>query len=278
MVSIVINVDTRPGFMKDCMVSELQMEGVRSLDFLTEGVLNKIQFFSEFEKEVILYIDVHDPLPAETEKCVMDMHKEGLIDTLIFNRHNETKEGIFYPKWNDMNFLNAIALARCEYVAHFDGDVAAFRSNPQVIEQFKDWVNSRYKYVSYQSQWSPSPDCDRNWDYYWASTRFFFCRRESIDYSEIVRCLDSDDYLYSTYGEKYRRVPWLEHILGILAGPSKVYYPKVDPFNFLIFAWSRYYSGILSKLNRMSYGDVYKYIVNSCGGMSYPCDVCGVKI
>jgi len=96
------------------------------------------------------------------------------------------------------------------------------------------------------------------------------------DYSEIVHCLRDSDYLYDTYGEPDDpRTPWLEHILGIMTYSQKaVFYPPIQPHRYLIFAWSRYYSGVLEKLNNWPYEKVVEYV----NKISYPCDVAGTRI
>jgi len=95
-----------------------------------------------------------------------------------------------------------------------------------------------------------------------------------IDYTEILKCLSDSDYLYGKYGDRKRRCPWYEHIVSLINGPAKVFYPPIEPSRYLIFAWSRYYSGVLAKLNEWPYEKVVEYV----GKISYPCDVGGRKI
>lgn len=275
-ISIVINLDSRPGFMEQEFSVTKMFDGARSLDFFTEGIKNKIKFFDGHDLEITVFIDVHEPVPVATQNELLELHKQGIIDNLVFNRHIESfQDREYFGKYNDLNFLNALVLSRGEYVCHFDGDMAAFTADSGVIDQFIQWIDSgQYDYISYSSPWSPSPDIDKSWDYFWASTRFFFCKREIFDYTEIVKCLKSPDYLYGKYGEKHRRCPWLEHILGIMAGPGRVFYPPLNFERYLIFAWSHYVSGVFGKLNQMSYTEVLKYVY-SCGRLKYPCDLHG---
>ena len=260
MISLVINVDTRPE--KDSQGRML--DGVRSRDFLTDGVINKKNFFRDSVIETIVYVDEHED---------HDLQIPG--DTVVFSKHREyfgTEH--YFPKFNDMNFLQALMLARGEYIVHFDGDMAAFRQpNAPVIKEWLDLLKARvYDYICYPSWWSPVAVTDPTFDYAWASTRFFICRRETLDYTEIVKCLQSDEYLYGKYGDRQRRCPWLEHVLGLIAGQGKVWYPPMDFNRYMIFSWSKYINGTLARLNGGSYEDALAY-VKQAGGITYPCDV-----
>lgn len=279
VISIVINTDTRPGYMESESTQGKQFEGTRSLDYFTHGVLNKIKFFEGYKKEVILCIDIHEPLNKSVEEQLLKWQSEKIIDVLILNRHNETFiEDGYFPHYNDLNYLNSLTFSRGKYVVHFDGDMAAFCTDPSVISDWMDLLDRGvYEYISYCSPWSPNPDEDPRWDYQWASTRFFMCKRTSLDYTEILKCLMNGDYLYDKYGEKFRRCPWLEHILGIMAGPGKVFYPPYDLQRFMVFSWCHYHSGNLEKLNALPYNKVLDYVFG-CSGIKYPCDVWGVKL
>jgi len=219
MISIAINLDSRPGFMEQSMAQGTMLNGTRSLDFFTEGVINKVKFFEGHEIETTVFIDVHDPLPKETQDWLLEQQAGGIIDNLVFNRHTEKYLGQFEPKWNDFNFLNAMVLTRGDYLVHFDGDMNAFINDKNVIKEWLQWLDEdRFDYISYPSQYSPLPATDGRYkSYTWASTRFFLCKRKIIDYTEIVKCLRDMDYLYGKYGaEGEPKNPWLEHILGLL--------------------------------------------------------------
>ena len=145
-------------------------------------------------------------------------------------------------------------------------------------QEWIGWLDEgKYDYISYPSRYSPMPVNDPDFDYAWVSSRFFFCKRKIIDYTEILKCLRSSEYLYGKYGEKKRKCPWLEHVMGIIAGPGKVFYPPIEPDRFLLFSWSHYYSGLLGALNSMSYTNVRDY-VKRCGSIGYLCDVRGREI
>jgi len=276
MISIVINTDTRPGFDASTSVQGKQFEGTRNLDFLVESIWNKYNFFKDYPNiEIIQFIDVHEGF-SDWNRIIKSCPKKM---KLIISPHNEQYRGAFFPKYNDLNYIQALSMARGKYVVHFDGDMAIFGRDPNRI--ISDWLylldSDRYHYISYPSYWSPSPDEDTKWDYRWASTRFFVCKQEKLDFPEIIKCLISDEYLYGKYGDKYRRCPWFEHIIGIIAGDDKVYYPPMQYKNYMVFSWETYQSGIFSKLNQLPYDDVFAY-VRQCGGISYPCDVRGVKV
>lgn len=273
-ISVVINADTRPG-CKDAESAQQQMfEGTRSSDFLTSGVYNKWRFFhaAGVPFEVILFVDDHTGM----NKDVVSLYEAGAIDRLVFSRHDKRFNGhAMFGKFNDVNYLQALAMARGTHIAHFDGDMALFARDP--CATLRDWLAllASYNFVSYNTPFSPLADPDPAWDYQWASTRFFICPRTVLDLDEIYKCLQDDDYLYGKYGEKYRRCPWLEHILGIVAGG--VYYPPMAYSDYMVFSWSHYQRGILADLNGKAYDDVLAY-VKQCGGIGYPCDVHGVKV
>ncbi len=276
-ISVIINADTRPGFKSDVAAIDMMGKGARSVDFIFQGVFNKIKFFEGYKLDVILYIDWHEDFDARE---LIDLMSDGTISTLVFSKHKEYyKDFIYYPKWNDLNFLNAIMLARGKYIVHFDFDTMAFKRQGSAIVE--SWINDlesgKYKYVSYPSQFSPDPTPDTNWDYNWASTRFFICKAEQIDYTEIAKCLEDSNYMYGKYGEKKHKCPWLEHVLGISVPKEQVFYPPADPYQYMIFSWDTYYSGVMQKLNGMDYSQVLNYVLQ-CGGLQFPCDLKGKPI
>lgn len=276
-ISIAINVDSRPGFLNGGEDGK-----TRSADFFTHGVKNKRKFFEGHDMEVVLYIDLIEQLPDTLWNELKDMSEKAEIDNVIVARHNETYCGERFLKWQCINFLHAMIQARGKYLVHFDGDMAAFRKqNSNVVSRFLSYLNKDFDFVSYPSPFSPGPlppgkesDGMPN-PYWWASTRFFICKREFIDYTEIVKCLRDGDYLQSRYGKT--GWPWLEHVLGMMAR-GRVIYPKLEPEDHLIFSWSHYESGVLPKLNDMNYQDVLSYVVKTCGGMNHPCDVRASKL
>lgn len=275
-ISIVINADTRSGFRNNESVATEMFNGCRSLDFLIDGVQNKINFFEGFEKEVILFIDEHEQIPEEALNKIRRM-----ADTLIIRKHDKRFGDIKeYNKFNDLNYLAALQLARGTYVAHFDQDCAAFTRNDFAPNMLIDLLG-QFDYVSYPSHWSPNAVDDPAYNYMWCSTRFFMCKRETLDFTEIQKCLLDSDYLYGKYPVS-KKNPWTEHILGILAKYKStreglsygkgVYYPKIDLDNYAIFCWNSYKAGVLGKLNNMTYGDIKQYI-EDCGSIVYPADI-----
>lgn len=272
-ISIAINLDSRPGFMEQSSAQGPMFDGTRSLDFFTEGVINKVKFFEGHEIETTVFIDVHDALPRRIEDWLLDQQYDGIIDNLVFNRHTEKYLGTYFPKFNDLNFLNAMAMTRGRYLVHFDGDMNAFINDKNVIKEWLQWLDEdRFDYISYPAQHSPAPASDGHYkSYWWASTRFFICKREIIDYTEIVKCLRDSEYLYGKYGtEGEPKNPWLEHVLGLMTGgQDRVFYPPLQSKRYLIFAWARYYSGVLKQLNEWPYEKVVEYVNH----ISYPCDV-----
>jgi hypothetical protein len=268
-ISIVINADTRAGFQDAESTATTMFNGCRSQDFLLAGVQNKINFFRDFpDKEVILFVDEHLPIPEDVLRNI-----RGMVDTLVVRKHDkrfgDMKE---YNKFNDLNYLTALQLARGKYIAHFDQDCSAFTRNDFAPHMMIDLLG-QFDYVSYPSHWSPRAVDDSSYNYDWVSTRYFMCKRETIDFTEIQKCLLSDEYLYGKYPASQRN-GWTEHVLGILAkyNGKGVYYPKVDLDNYAIFCWNRYISGVLPKLNMMHYDEIKNYI-NHCGNIVYPADI-----
>lgn len=270
-ITIAVNLDTRPGLFDSATQAEVIFRGARSIDFLTEGIKNKINFFRGHETEVILFVDIHEKIPLEVFNIMDELSTSIVLSKhrTYFDKHE------YYPKWNDINFLNSLTLARGEYIAHFDGDMAAFLKDPSVISEWKEWIDSgKCKYISYPSLFSPLPVIDPDFDdYTWVSTRFFFCKRETIKTDEIIKCLSDSNYLYGTYGTKKRLCPWLEHILGIMENKELIHYPSIQYDRYLLFAWNYYQRGLLEKLNNMSYEEVKSYV--QARGISFPCDVWG---
>jgi len=255
-ISVVINVDTRP--QRDEQTG--LFNGVCNEDFLTDGVYNKIKFFESFDIETIVFIDEHLPVSGETLAYLMKT-----CDTVVIRKH--TSE----PLFNDNNYLSALSLARGKYVAHFDQDTACFTPDRGPVEQMISWLE-HWDYVSYPSHWSPKPVHDDSFDHVWVSTRFFMCKRETLDFTELRWMMADYERCYAKYPAT-RRCFWTEHWLGLIARDrgKGVFYPAIDG-TYLIFSWGKYEQWLLKRLNEYSYQKVVDW-VNSKGGIGYPNDV-----
>jgi len=263
-LSIIINADTRP----ERNQNKEMFNGVVDRDFLTDGIRNKIKFFEGFDKEIILFIDEHENVPRET----LDEIRE-IVNVLVIRKHNKRfGDMVDFAAFNDYNYLQALFMARGEYVFHFDGDVAAFTSSPEPINEMIKMLDI-YDYVSYPSYWSPLPVVDNSFDHVWCSTRFFACKRETLDYSEILKCMLDYDYWCATYPVN-RKCAWLEHWLGSISKykGKGVFYPKIDEEKYLIFVWETYEKWTLRRLNLLPYEDVKQFVLNN-GGIFYPCNL-----
>ena len=96
LLSVVINADTRAGFKNAETSAANTFDGCRSIDFLIDGVRNKIKFFEAFQKEIILFIDEHEMLPRE----VVD-ELRFMVDTLVIRKHSKRFGDIEnYEKFN----------------------------------------------------------------------------------------------------------------------------------------------------------------------------------
>ena len=243
-ISLIVNADTRPGYVTSTLGEgwgKTSLQGVRSIDFLTEGIRQKINFFRGYDIQCIAYIDRHeDILPelmAEIESIVLPC---GNNSQIIFKDHNRTDY-----KWNDKIYIEALKLAEGNYVCHVDQDCNLYRRDEcDIVDAYIDLLES-YKYIC--QPWDGVGD-----EMFHASTRFFICKKETLD----------DAFKENLLVNPLRGIhnPCLEHALGILAGKGNVLYPQREDDNYLIFSWAVYFAGTLKKLNEMSYGKVKLYI------------------
>lgn len=243
LISLIINADTRSTRDSD----NGMFNGVVSNDFLTDGIYNKIKFFEGFDIETIVFIDEHNPLSEDTLSYL-----RKLCDTVVIRKH--TNENSF----NDYNYLSAFALARGQYIAHFDQDTAAFTNGKESIQYMLDLLED-YKFVSYPSIWSPNPVEDTSFNnFWWASTRFFICKKETIRITELENCIKEPEYCYEKYGDRPRRCNWTEHFISHMNN-NLVYYPQIQVNNYTIFTWERYERYTLRRLNEFSYDKIIEW-------------------
>lgn len=263
MISVVINADTRPNWLDPMTEIKDRGDGMlcgcRSIDFLTDGVENKRKFFAGHDATFTVCVDEHESFEID----------ELPLNVRYIMRHANRRD----HRWNDRVYIHslfeAIALQPAhEYICHFDGDVACFqREGYNFIESAIYWLeNSGYRYVCQQAT---IPDHGMTH----ASTRFFICKRDTLDLDEAERLLD-DRYRAKKFPGKH--LPCLEHILGAMAG-ERVFYPPADYDNFIFWSWVRYYRGTLAKLNAMPYEQVLQYVERS-GGLHGASDLIGVEL
>ena len=252
-ISAVINVDTRP--QRDSIDS--MFNGVCNSEFLIDGVKNKIKFLEGFYKEIIVYVDQHLPIPYDKL-----LELRSIADTLVIRKH--TNE----PSFNDWNYIRALQMASCDIIIHFDQDCAAFSSSKESVQEMIDLLES-YDYVSYPSHWSPNAVIDESFNYRWVSTRFFLCKRQTLNFQEIIKCLTDYDYFCNTY-KPSRACPWTEHFLGLISN-SNVFYPPIQLDKLAIFSWGSYKTGTLSELNNMGYEQIKGWVASR--GIRYPNDL-----
>lgn len=244
MISIVINCDTRPP--KD--TADGLFSGASNEDFLTDGVYNKILFFDGFEKEVILFVDEHLDVPEKTLDAMRKM-----CDTVVLRKH--TNENSF----NDYNYLSALQMARGEIVVHCDQDTAAFTSSSKPVQELIDLLE-QHRFISYPSYWSPRAIDDPLFGKRtWASTRFFMCKRETLEFDILRKCIKEPNWAYGMYGDSPRRCNWLEHFLALTNNDS-VYYPPMDIDSYTVFSWGKYEKWTLRRLNECSYSQIREWL------------------
>lgn len=254
MISIVVNVDTR----KENEENKEMFNGVVSRDFLIDGLINKRKLFTGFDFELICFVDEHESVD---EKTLSQM--KSLSDTLIIRKHDKKFEGNNNTSFfNDLNYLNALSLARGSYIFHFDGDVAAFTSSPDPINEYIQLLE-QYDYVSYPSAWSPNPVHDDSFGgKYWCSTRFFCCKRSTLNISELLKCQLDYDYWKDKYPVP-RLCHWLEHLLSSTSYHTTgrgVYYPPLNFERFILFTWENYHKYTLQRLNNQTFEEVNQWV------------------
>jgi len=263
MISVVLNVDTRP------VRSTFQglHKGVSSRDFLrTPGLINKRNFFKGHEIELIVFVDEHDPLTAEE---YFDLHTHA--DCVVVRKHRKYYRGSEpFSAFNDVNYLQALSMARGEYVAHFDQDMAAFSADPSTVDWMLHTLEFNHaRFISYPSVNHPAPchapEYENKW---WASTRFFICKRETLDFTVLERALRDPQWFYSTYDRPPRENPWTEQFLGIMAKYA-VLYPHPNLESWAVFPWMTYRDGTLEKLNAMSHNEVAAAIHRAGGAGAF---------
>lgn len=256
-ISICVNLDTRPP--KD--TADGLFSGTANEDFLIDGLRGKLKAFDGFDTELIVFVDEHLPIH---ENILSEMRL--MCQTIVIRKH--TSEN----KFNDNNYLACLSMARGEYVVHLDSDSNIFISSPNIINYFIGLLE-QFDYVSYPTLYSPNEGVHSEYDYRWASTRFFMCKRSSLDFTEIKKCLDSSEYLYDKYPASARS-PWTEHVLGLIAkyNGKGVFYPPRNDNEYLIFCWGKYEQWTLRRLNELSYDEVKNYI-HSKGGIQHHCEV-----
>lgn len=259
-ISVIVNVDSRPNNNK---FGGENLKGCVSDDFLTDGIWNKVKFFDGFDKEVIVCIDQHEKIKPEILKYI-----QSISDCVLIRNH--TSE----PKFNDNNYVRALSLASGDIVCKIDQDTACFTSGKDYVNELIGLLDT-YSYISYPSLFSPNPDVNDNYDYWWCSTRWMMYKRETLDICELKRCLSDSNYMYSKYPASIRN-PWTEHVVGLMAKyiGNGVYYPPIEPEKGLIFSWGSYDEYILKRLNEYKYEQIKEWV--SERGIHYPNDVFAV--
>jgi hypothetical protein len=251
MISVIINADTRQGYLADkSTVGDFgpgSLEGVRSVDFLLDGIENKMRFFDGYDKRCVLYIDQHEIMSDELFAKVSNLvNSYGNDSILVVKPHDRVKY-----KWNDRIYIEAFKYTKPGYTVHVDTDCSLYkRDDCNIVEQYFKWLDEGYKYVC--QPWDRLGD-----DMYWASTRFFICKTETLDQPLIEKSV----FINPLMG---KHNPCYEHTIGILAGEGNVLYPPRDDDNYMIFCWARYFSGLIKHLNNKPYNEVKDYILD-CG-------------
>lgn len=251
LLSVVINADTRAGFLQSARGEEWgnkSLHGVRSVDFLIDGVRQKMNFFRGYDTQCILYVDQHLPLSFELINEIESMVSSyGNNSKFILLEHDRNK-----PRWNDYIYLEALKLAEGNFVVHFDQDCNAYRTDDcDIIRRYLLWLNNQYKFVC--QPWDGIGDVMHH-----ASTRFFICKKETLNFPLIEKSIHINPLMG-------KNNPCLESTLGLLSGEGNVLYPDREDDKYVIFSWATYNNGTLRRLNRRTYEEVKKYVTADCG-------------
>lgn len=266
-LSHIVTADTRTGWLADsCKIGEygkVNLEGCRSVDFITEATIARQRFLESplvDEVETIICIDVHEPIPSWVYERLFEISNCYVV-TDQHDRHRH--------RWNDYIYIHALRQATGDLVAKWDGDCIGYRHPDfDVLTYYFDFLSNGAAYVCQQTKLIP--EVEPMW---WASTRFFLCRRETLDLDEAARCID-DDYRRAKYGPKH--CPCLEHCLGLMCG-ERVIYPPEKNSDFIVWNWVQYYLNCIPKLNNMPYADILQY-VHDCGDVHGASDLIGIPL
>lgn len=258
-VSIILNADTRPV----CPEFQGMWNGVRSRDFISAAnLINKRKFFEGYETELIVFIDEHEPL-TQSEYDALHQH----CDCLVVRKHSKYYRGNdpFGP-FNDVNYWQAFAMCRSDYIAHFDQDVVAFKRSKDVLDWMFDEIDSgRHKFVCYPSPHSPDPCVNEKYQgKFWASTRFFLAKRDAIKLDDLERGIRDNTWFFEKYGTPPVVNPWTESFLSQMNGFS-VIYPPVALHQWAVFPWAKYIDGTIEKMNGMEYAQIHAALERAGG-------------
>lgn len=251
LITVVINADTRIGYLNPTStVGDFgggSLQGVRSVDLLTEGVKNKMDFFKGYNTRCVLIIDKHEELPSALLQEIADLvYSYGNNSQLIIKTFDHESW-----KWNDKLYIESLKHTSGDYTCHMDMDCCAYRKpDSNIVEQYLKWLDEGYKYVC--QSWDGIGD-----EMYWASTRFFICKTETLDFDKI----EANLYINPLFGKNN---PCLEHTISLIEGDGKTLYPKRDDEQYIIFCWASYFSGLMKHLNNLPYEEVIKYL-KDCG-------------
>ena len=244
-ISLVINLDSRPKRNQE----EGMFSGTSNWDYFVEGIRNKQLYFLGYEIETIAYVDKHLDIPEMEMKYLLEN-----CDAVVIRKHKQ------FEGFNDWNYIEALSMCRGDYICHTDQDCVMFTSSPNFIQYQLDLLE-KYDYISYPSIHSPNPVVDASFDHWWSSTRYFLCKRSSIDFTELRKMMQDYDYCFNTYPAN-RRCFFMEHWLGLLAKykGNGVFYPPMQPENYVVFSWGRYEDYIWRRLNGYSYNEVLNWL------------------
>lgn len=256
-ISLIYNCDTRP---QNNEFGGNNLQGVCNSDFITDGLYNVKKFLSGFDVETIMVIDEHLQL---SESDLAYVRKN--TDCLLIRKHTDE------PKFNDWNYWRSLMLASGDIIIKIDQDTACFANSSEPIQNLINLLE-QYDYISYPSMWTPRAHTASEYDYMWCSTRFMMCKRETLDFTEIKKCLEDSDYLFNKYPASIQN-PWMEHVIGLISkyNGKGVYYPPIEEDNYLVFSWAFYEKCTLRRLNELPYNEVKAWVTER--GIYYPVDV-----
>lgn len=261
-ISLLINCDTRP----EKNEAGAMFDGIRSWDFLTDGVRNKKKFFEGFDFETVVWVDEHVPIPNDILETL-----RSEADRLVISKHTKRYKDVqSFNGFNDINYIQTLALSRGEITVHVDQDMAMFVRGKSHVDNLIKNLDT-YSYVSYPTDCSPRCVNDPSFgDHVWASTRFFMCKKDTVNLTELEQAVWEPETLYAKYHRPKRELNWVEHFLGVSCRNS-VFYPPLSN-DLLVFPWHRYVSGTLSRLNSAPFDQINMKLVHAGAGSYHGCD------
>jgi len=189
-----------------------------SNDNLVAVVKNKQSFFDGFKFETIVFIEEYQKKEIQQETL---QELRQVCDRIILHKQSFKFDNIeSFIRYKELNYANALQVARGDVIVHF-GHIFVYRRNRRSVERLLEYL-LECSYVCYP------------FSEFGVSMEFFACWRNSVDYTEIMKCIKSEEYFhdkYSKFNHKYEHK--LSHILGSMSPRGVLSAEDRDEYLFL---------------------------------------------